>query len=265
MPCATRNGVKIYYESFGQGTPLVFLHPWSTNRYIWAFQLFEFGRDYRCIVVDHRGHGLSDKPAAGYGIGEMAADVNAVMNDAGIEKAVLVGNSIGGMTAMQLSLDAPQRVIGNLILSSATNFGADMDPEAAEAMQTDWRGVFSTLLNATVAEKSKRERPEILAFMEGCFRIEDNFTEAVFFTSAADPDGVFNWNIADRLKEIKQPTLIIAGEEDGATTVAHNQFLADNIPAAEIKIYADVGHFCQLEKPRIFNDDLRGFLAQLGV
>jgi 3-oxoadipate enol-lactonase len=263
MPYIKRDGVSVFYESFGEGLPIVFLHPWSTNHHIWSFQMFAFARDHRCIVCDHRGHGLSDKPEAGYGIGEMAADVVAIMDDADIDRAVLVGNSIGGMIAMQTSLDAPDRVIGNLILSSATDFGAAAPPEMAEAMQTDWRGVFGALLDSAVSAKSKADRPEISAFMDGCFRVEDNFTEAVFFASVADPNGVFNWNISDRLKDIKQPTLIIAGAEDGATTVEQNQFLADNIPNAEIKVYKDVAHFCQLEKPAVFNDDLREFLARV--
>lgn len=264
MPHVTRQGVKVYYESFGQGLPIVFLHPWTTNRYIWANQLFEFGRTHRCLVVDHRGHGLSDKPASGYAIQEMAADVAAILDDAGIDRAVLVGNSIGGMIAMQTSLDTPERVIGNLILSSATNMAAGMDPAAAEAMQKDWRGLFSALLQGTVSAKSKAERAEILHFMEGCFRNPDNFTEQVFFASAADPNGVFNWNISDRLKDIRQPTSIIAGREDFATTVAHNQFLADGIPGSTLKFYDDVGHFCQLERPMDFNADLRAFLSRLG-
>ena len=263
MPYINRDDVNVYYESFGAGLPIVFLHPWSTNRYIWSFQLLAFARSHRCIVVDHRGHGLSDKPAQGYGMDEMAADVVAILDDTGVDRAILVGNSIGGMIAMQTSLDAADRVIGNLVLSSATNFAADTPPEMAEAMQKDWRGVFSGLMDAAVSAQSKAERPEIQAYMEGCFRVEDNFTEAVFFASASDPNGVFNWNISDRLKDITQPTLIIAGEQDGATTVAHNQFLADNIPNSEIKIYQNVGHFCQLEKPMAFNDDLRNFIAKI--
>jgi len=264
MPHINRDGVQVYYESFGEGDPaIVFLHPWSTNRYIWAGQLPIFASKHRCILVDHRGHGQSDKPEAGYGLDEMAADVVAVLDDAGIDRAVLVGNSIGGMTAMQVSLDAPNRVIGNLILSSGTNIGADTPPEVAEAMQQDWKGVFSALLDSAVSAKSKADRPEIQAFMEGCFRTETNFTEGVFWASMADPGGVFNWNISDRLKDITQPTMIIAGEEDGATTPAQNQFLADNIPNAEIKMYKDVGHFCQLEKPSSFNADLVAFLANV--
>ncbi|NIV77068.1 MAG: alpha/beta hydrolase, partial [Gammaproteobacteria bacterium] len=68
MPHVERNGVKVYYESFGQGTPIVFLHPFTTNRYIWADQIFAFGKDHQIIVVDHRGHGQSDKPEGGYSI-----------------------------------------------------------------------------------------------------------------------------------------------------------------------------------------------------
>lgn len=264
MPHVTRNGVKVFYESFGQGGPtLVFLHPWSTNHYIWAFQVNEFARDHRVLVVDHRGHGQSDKPVNGYGIGEMAADVVAILDDAKVDRAVLVGNSIGGMIAMQTALDAPNRVQGLLILSSGTNIGADTPPEVGEAMQKDWRAVFSGLMAAGVSAKSKAERPEIMSFMEGCFRNETNFTEAVFWASAADPSGVFSWNISDRLKDIKAPTQIIAGEEDGATPVVLNQFLADNIPGAKIKLYKDVGHFCQLEKPPSFNADLREFIARV--
>jgi len=263
MPHVNRDGVNVYYESFGQGVPIVFLHPFSTNRYIWSNQLLDFARTNRCIVSDHRGHGLSDKPASGYSISVMAADLVAILDDAGVDKAVLVGNSIGGMIAMQTNLLAPGRVLGNLILSSGTNIGADTPPEAGEAIQADWRGFFSGLLEAAVSAKSKQEKPEIQAFMEGCFRVEENFTEAVFFGSLTDPDGVFNWNISDQLKDIKAPTMIIAGAEDGATTVEVNQFLADNIPNANIKIYKDVAHFCQLEKPTDFNADLRNFLAKV--
>ena len=263
MPHVNRDGVNVYYESFGQGTPIVFLHPWSTNRYIWSNQLLEFARTNRCIVSDHRGHGLSDKPAAGYAIGEMSKDLFAILDDAGVDKAVLVGNSIGGMIAMQANLDAPERVIGNLILSSGTNVGAETPPEAAEAIAQDWRGFFSGLLGGAVSEKTKKERPEISAYMEGCFRVEENFNEGVFFASLSDPNGVFAWNITDQLKDIKAPTQIIAGEEDGATTVVQNQMLADNIPNAEIKIYKDVGHFCQLEKPMDFNADLHSFLQKV--
>ena len=80
MPHIQRNGVNVYYESHGQGTPIVFLHPFSTNGNIWYFQTYTFAQEYQCVTIDHRGHGRSDKPEQGYAMGEMAADVAAVLD-----------------------------------------------------------------------------------------------------------------------------------------------------------------------------------------
>jgi pimeloyl-ACP methyl ester carboxylesterase len=263
MPHVQRNGVSVYYESHGQGTPIVFLHPFSTNGNIWYFQHYTFAQDYQCIIVDHRGHGRSDKPEQGYAISEMAADVAAILDELKIDKTILVGNSIGGMIAMQFNLDFPARVLGNVIVSSGTNLSAGMPPDAGEAFQKDLNGAFSGLMEGAVSAKTKRERPEILDLVKAKFMVDDNFPKHVFFSSAGDPNGVFQWNISDRLKDISKPTQIFAGKEDQATTVEANQFLADNIPNATIKVIPDVGHFYQLEKSAEFNDDLRSFLKQV--
>ena len=263
MPHVHRDGVNVYYESYGSGTPIVFLHPFSTNGYIWYFQTFSFARDYQCITVDHRGHGRSDKPESGYAIPEMAADVAAILDATGNEQAVLVGNSIGGMIAMQFNLDFPDRVLATAIVSSGTNLGAGMPPEAMQAFQQDLTGAFGGLMEGAVAAKTKQDKPEILDLMKACFAVDDNFTEQVFFANATDPKGVFQWNISDQLKNITKPTIIFAGEEDQATPVEANQFLADNIPNAQIKILKDVGHFYQLESPADFNADLAQFLKQV--
>ena len=165
---------------------------------------------------------------------------------------------------MQVNLDAPERVRGTLILSSGTNIGADMPPEAGEAFQKDWRGAFAGLLDGALSAKSKREKPELMDLLIGYYMVDENFTDNTFGGSAGDPSGVFSWNISDRLGDIKSPTLVIAGTEDQATPLELNQFLADNIPGARLKVVEDVGHFYQLERPADFNNDLRDFLKQLG-
>jgi pimeloyl-ACP methyl ester carboxylesterase len=112
MPYVDNRGVKVFYDSYRQGPPIVFLHPWTTNGYIWYFQIFPFARTNQVVVVDHRGHGRSDKPKQGYSIQEHASDVLAVVDALKIDRAVVVGNSIGGMIAMQFTLDHPDRVLG---------------------------------------------------------------------------------------------------------------------------------------------------------
>jgi len=265
MPYVKRGGVNIYYETYGKGSPLVFLHPFSTNGYIWYFQTFPFARTNQCVVIDERGHGRSDKPQQGYAIKEMAADVVTVLDELKLNKAILVGNSIGGMILMQLNLDAPDRVAGNVIISSGTNLSANMPPEALAAFQKDLEGTFGGLIEGAVSAKTKRERPEILELMKAQFTVAENFPRHVFFAASSDPNGVFNWNITARLKEIRKPTLIFAGEEDQATPVAANKLLADNIPGAQLRVVKDVGHFYQLEKPAEFNRELRQFVSQVAA
>jgi 3-oxoadipate enol-lactonase len=263
MPYADNNGVKIFYDTYGEGTPIVFLHPWTTNGYIWYYQVFPFARTNKVIVIDHRGHGRSDKPRSGYSIQEHARDVTAVLDAAKVERAVLVGNSIGGMIAMQFTLDNAHRVLGQLILSSGTGLGEGMPKEAADAFAKDFEGTFGALLEGAVSAKSKRERPEILEVMKAHFMVQSNFPKYVFDSAMADPNGVFGWNIKDRLSTIHRPTIVIAGEEDNATPVAANKFLADNIPGAKLTVVKDVGHFHQLEKPLEFNAALKEFVSEL--
>jgi 3-oxoadipate enol-lactonase len=263
MPYADNRGVKVFYDSYGQGPPIVFLHPWTTNGYIWYFQIFPFGRTNQVVAVDHRGHGRSDKPKQGYSIQEHANDVLAVVDALRIDKAVVVGNSIGGMIAMQFTLDHPDRVLGQVIVSSGTALGEGMPKEAREAFAKDYQGTFGALLEGTVSAKTKRERPEILEVMKSQFMVESNFPKYVFDSAIADPNGVFNWNIKNQLGNIRRPTVVFAGEEDRATPVAANRFLADNIPGAKLNVLKDVGHFYQLEKPLEFNATLKEFIAPL--
>ncbi len=97
MPYIERErGVKIHYDDHGQGFPLVFLHGFSTNAWLWVYQVPIFARKYRCVVIEARGHGRSDRPLKGYSIPEMAADDAAVLTALGIDRAILVGNSMGG-------------------------------------------------------------------------------------------------------------------------------------------------------------------------
>jgi 3-oxoadipate enol-lactonase len=263
MPLADNRGVKIFYDTYGSGSPIVFLHPWTTNGYIWYFQIFSFARTNQVAAIDHRGHGRSDKPKGGYSIPSHASDVAAVLDALKIDHAILVGNSIGGMIAMQFALDNPNRVKGLFILSSGTGLGAGMPKEVSEGFKTNYETTFGALLDGTISAKTRRERPEIVEVMKSHFLVESNFPRHVFDSSFADPEGVFNWNITDRLSSIKAPTVVYAGSEDQATPVAANQLLADKIPGAKLNVISDVGHFFQLEKPLEFNAALKEFVSSV--
>ena len=98
MPYIEREkGVRIHYNHYGKGFPLVFLHGFSANAWLWAYQAPILAHQYHCVVIEARGHGLSSKPLTGYSIQDMAADDAAVLAALGIDRAILVGNSMGGM------------------------------------------------------------------------------------------------------------------------------------------------------------------------
>lgn len=261
MPTVRSNNISVYYETYGAGLPVVLLHAGSTNGGIWFHQTLPFARSHRIIVVDHRGHGRSDKPPSGYSIPEHAADVIAVLDALKIDQAVLVGNSIYGMITLQCNLDFPDRVIGNVILSSGTGLGKGMTAEVRAAFEQDYLGSFGALMDGTVSQRTRRERPELLETMKAHFFVASNFPEYVFASAFQDPNGPFNWDISDRLAEISAPTLVISGAEDQVTPPEAGEQLARGIPGAEFLLVQDVAHFYQLERPQEFNAALQQFLA----
>ena len=263
MPYAERDGVRIFYESFGEGAPVVFLHALSMNRYAWVHQVFAFARDHRVVVLDHRGHGLSDKPAGGYSVPQMALDVRVVLDHAGIDEAVLVGNSAGSMIALQVALDAPERVRAMMLVSCATNLAPYIPAEVLRAYEARFEAAFDYMSQGATSARTKRERPDVTAFLADVYRTKGNFSREVFLSSIRDPDGVFNWNVTDRLKDVRQPALVIAGHEDQAMPLEAMRALAEGLPRATFKVIPDVGHYYALERPIDFNADLHAFVASV--
>jgi 3-oxoadipate enol-lactonase len=265
MPYAERAGVRIFYEGFGEGAPIVFLHALSMNRYAWLHQAFAFARSHRVLLLDLRGHGLSDKPSRGYSIGEMALDVRAVLDHAAVDKVVLVGNSAGAMIAVQIALDLPERVRAMVLVSGATNLAPRIPAEVLHAYDARFEAAFDYMTNGATSARTKRERAEVTTFLTDVYRAKGNFSREVFLSCIRDAEGVFHWNVSGRLKDIQQPALVVAGQEDEAIPLEAVRSLAEALQHATFKIVADVGHYYPLERPRDFNDDLRAFLAQVGT
>ena len=265
MPYIERErGVKIHYDDYGQGLPLVFLHGYSCNAWIWSYQVPLLAHKYRCIVIEARGHGRSSKPLSGYSIQDMAADDAAVIASLGIDRAILVGNSMGGMRAMQICLDTPDLVTANVIISSATNLTQYVDSaELLRDLRTKYEEMTDEFVRRCFSKRTRQERPEICTLLKNNLLDSVAFPQRVACALVEHPDGVWNWDITTRLKEITQPTLIMVGEEDDATPVEANQFLAKQVPNTELQIITDVAHMYQIEQPLAFNQMLEQFVAQL--
>lgn len=264
MPYIEREkGVRIHYNHYGKGFPLVFLHGFSANAWLWAFQAPVLAHQYHCIVIEARGHGLSSKPLSGYSIQEMAADDAATLAALGVDRAILVGNSMGGMRAMQMSLDYPHLVAGNVIISSATNLSRFLDADQLIAsLQEDYEAAADDLVERCFSVKTRAERPEVCQMIKNNFLDGGTFPRRVAMACLEDPNGVWRWDITGRLQDIHQPTLVLVGEEDRGTPVEANRFLADHIPQAEFRVIKDVGHCYEIERPLEFNQELAAFVAK---
>jgi pimeloyl-ACP methyl ester carboxylesterase len=260
MPYAERDGVRIFYESFGEGPTIVLLHALSMNRYAWVHQVFAFARSHRVVVIDHRGHGLSDRPTGRYSVPEMALDARAVLDQARIEDAVVVGNSAGAMAAVQLALVAPERVRALMLVSCATNLAPGIPAEVLQAYEARFEAAFDYMIRGATSARTKRERPEVSTLLADMYRAKGNFSREVFLSCIRDADGVFNWNVSDRLQDLRHPVLVVAGQEDQAMPLDAMRALAEGLPRGALEIVPDVGHFYPLERPADFNQDMRAFL-----
>ncbi|HET9772884.1 MAG TPA: alpha/beta fold hydrolase, partial [Acidimicrobiia bacterium] len=104
------DGTVIYYETWGRGEPLLLLSGLATDLRIWACQRLVFGRRFRCIAVDNRGSGRSDKPEGPYTLEQMAADAAAVLDAEGVDRAHVLGHSMGSYIAQMMAVEHPDRL-----------------------------------------------------------------------------------------------------------------------------------------------------------
>jgi pimeloyl-ACP methyl ester carboxylesterase len=120
MPTITQKGVKLAYDSRGKGRPaFLFIHGWTCDRSFFAAQTKHFARRHRVVSLDLRGHGESDKPQEPYPISAYVDDIASLIGALRLGKVVAVGHSMGGITALQLGADHPDKVAGIVMVDPA--------------------------------------------------------------------------------------------------------------------------------------------------
>ena len=110
MPYANLNGIKLYYETYGEGEPVILIGGLGSQLQSWATQIPIYSKYFKIVVFDNKGSGKSDKPEAGYSTQDMAHDTASLMKELGIESAHVVGKSMGGMIGQWLAILYPEKV-----------------------------------------------------------------------------------------------------------------------------------------------------------
>jgi pimeloyl-ACP methyl ester carboxylesterase len=256
MPFIESGGVDIYYEEYGTGRPLVFLHGFTLDRRMWRRQIEFFSRTHRVIVYDSRGHGKSGCPVTGYSRAHRVADLWQLVQQLHLERFHLVGLSMGGATALGYAIDHQQTLASLTLVDSAA--GGYRPPQKFNDMrevartegveEAKRRWVKTTLFYyANRNEALRQELGEIMAGHCGHLWLDPGRDQY------RDRDDVA------LSSTITVPTLIFVGAKD-RYFLPLAKMLHKNIAASEIDIVPDVGHMLNMEAPDHFNYRLRQFL-----
>jgi pimeloyl-ACP methyl ester carboxylesterase len=235
------NGIRIWYATFGQGTPVILLHGGLANANYWGELVPTLAPHYQVIVMDSRGHGRSSRDAQPYGYDLMASDVLALMDFLKIDKAALVGWSDGAIIGLDIAIHHPER------LSKLFAFAANSDPSGVKDVNQS--PVFTAFIARAKTEYEKlsptpTEYDAFLAQITKMWETQPHWT-------------------ADDLASIKVPTWIVDADHDEAINRDNTLFMADHIPSSGLLIEPQVSHFAFLQDPEQFNTDVLHFLTRL--
>jgi DNA-binding GntR family transcriptional regulator/pimeloyl-ACP methyl ester carboxylesterase len=265
----TDDGVTLHAEEAGQGEPLVFIHEFAGDHRSWEPQIRFFSAAYRCVTYAARGYPPSDVPTdpAAYSQARAVADTIAVLDGLGIDRAHLVGLSMGGFTALHLVLSHPDRVRSAVV--AGAGYGAQ--PERAEAFRAEsmlTAAAFAAEGAAKVAERYA-VGPARVQFQNKNSRGWAEFAAALArhsdLGSALTMRGVQAarpslYALTDELAQVRIPVLVVVGDEDDGC-LEPALMLKRTIPTAGLAVLPRTGHTANLEEPDVFNRAVDGFLA----
>ena len=256
MPFATAtDGIRLHYSTWGDraGPPLVMVHGLGADKWGWVLQRVPFGAKFRCIALDNRGSGRSDKPAGDYDLEQMADDIVAVLDHAGIDSAHVMGASMGGVLSMILALNHPIRVRSLGLVCTAGDLRAWRRELFNSWIQTaeerGMRAYVTQNLNWLMDKHSWRRLWPLANFI-GPIAIRAPVHGLVGqLRGMLDADD----DLATRLPEIHQPTLVVVGSDDILTPPTDSELLAALIPGARLEVVAGAAHGLMIEHATAFN------------
>jgi pimeloyl-ACP methyl ester carboxylesterase len=263
MPLLHERDIDLYYETHGTGPPLLLINGFGSSSEMWSPFWKQLTDAHMVILFDNRGVGRSSVPDQPFTIREMAEDTVGLLDGLGIEQASIFGASMGGMIAQEVALDSLPRV-RSLILGMTTCGGPHSVRVPVQQAQALVRS-SSAIPHEEALEIRLRliYSPEFLAqhhaeLVEEDARIQYP-TSLMGYRRQAE--AVLGFDAYDRLPRILVPTLVLAGERDALIPPENSRILAQRIPGARLRMFANAGHGFTREKEDEAVDEIRDFLA----
>jgi len=263
MPDAYNGAVRLAYERHGppEAEAVVFVEGLGYGRWMWHWQQ-EALTEYGTVLWDNRGTGDSDTPEGPYTIAQLASDLGTVLDAADVSTAHVVGASMGGMIAQQFALSDDRVASLTLVCTSPGGPDAVPTPESTQERMydvpddLDEREKRRYKMRPAMTESFWREHEDVVEQIID-WRIESDASEqAIAWQSAA----VAEFDVADRLDEIRVPALVLHGTDDRVVPVDNGRLLAKGIPNARYHELDGAPHLCFIEEAETVNDLLTEFL-----
>ncbi len=259
-------GMNLHYEMIGSGPAILMIHGFTNHGMVWAEQIADLLHAGYCVVMpDLAGHGLSQMADRKTTVDDLAQDMVNLLDHLAIDKAIVCGLSLGGMVAQYMAADYPQRVRAIVVANSCVDSTA---PDVVAANQS-WIEMFGRpngplLRMQAVWPQMLNERyrasPTADAFLASWKRINGKILGSSFANVAR---GLQEFNSSARLKGVRVPCLVIAGEFDRLFPPAVCGQIAALISGAGFSVIAGAGHLSSLDSPKQFNELLLQFLRGL--
>jgi pimeloyl-ACP methyl ester carboxylesterase len=272
MPHLTADdGVRLYYEETGTGTPIVFVHEFADDCRGYAAQIHYFARRYRCIAYNARGYPPSDVPKdpAHYSQDRARDDIRAVLDGLAIGKGHIVGISMGGFAALHFGLAYPERALSLVV--AGCGYGAEPGKRQQFQEETAKTAALIESAGMKVASETYAIGPTRVQFQnkdprgwaEFAARLADHST----LGSANTMRGVQGrraslWDLTEGMRNLNVPTLIMTGDED-EPCLEPGLLMKRTIPTAALVVFPNTGHAVNLEEPDLFNRNCTEFFHQV--
>ena len=263
------DGIRLYYEEAGEGTPILFIHEFAGDHRSWEPQVRYFSRRYRCVSYCARGYAPSDVPDAleAYSQAQAVADAVAVLDAAGIERAHVVGLSMGGFCTLHLGLCHPERAL-SLVVAGC---GYGSQPERQEAFRAESGVIAESFREQGAEEVAKRyalgparvqfQNKDPRGWQEFARMLgEHDSTGSALTMAGVQARRPSLYEMTGELEQMTTPMLLITGDEDEGC-LEPDLMLKRTIPTSALLILPRTGHTCNLEEPQAFNRAVADFLA----
>lgn len=270
MPHAmTEDGVRLYYEETGSGKPLIFVHEFAGDHRSWELQMRHFGQRYRAIAFNARGYPPSDVPdnQTSYSQNRAADDIRSVLDNLGIDRAHVVGLSMGGFAVLHFGFRHAARALSLCV--AGCGYGAEREQRARFRSEAATIADFITSAGMPAFAEKYAYGPTRVQFENkdprGFAEFKRMLAEHSGLGSANTQLGVQRerpslYDLVEDMKRLTVPTLILTGDEDWPCLLP-GVLLKRNIPAAALAVMPNCGHTINLEAPDEFNRIVGDFLA----